>query len=537
MKLVLTDSLEKIFAHGGPERRLEKFSVLKNQRYNMQLCVYNDGAFVTDLTFGIEGKLAKYCTARIVEDIPSRLSKYSSSDDYYIFNDGDSRIYPDLLRPFGGGDILMQEKSWKTVWITLDCSVDAEAGESELSFSVTKDGATEKVCVKVEVIDVALDKSDLLYTNWFHYDAIANYYKVEPWSDEYYLLLGTFVETAVRHGVNIMYVPLFTPPLDTQIGKERLDVQLIDVYMSDKGEYDFDFKKLDRFVDFVKSKGINLFEMSHLTTQWGAKACPKIMARTKDGYEKIFGWETPSSGDEYKKFLAAFLPKLDKWLKNKGIAGDTLFHISDEPNEAHFRDYKVIADYIKSYLKDYKILDAASPSSKGIVDIPVPSTTHLSDTDESDWVYYCCTSGYDYLSNRFFNMPSLRNRIFGLQLYERNVKGFLHWGFNFYNTVFSLRQVDPFTVSDGGGAWPSGDTYVVYPGNDGAWDSLRLEVFFEGLTDRMACKLLEKYAGKQYVIDMLHKEGLFGWKQYPRDDEWFLNFRQKINLEIKKHIK
>lgn len=55
--------------------------------------------------------------------------------------------------------------------------------------------------------------------------------------------------------------------------------------------------------------GVEYFEFSHLTTQWGAKACPKIMAHTENGYEKIFGWETSSTGDEYKNSFRRSFPR------------------------------------------------------------------------------------------------------------------------------------------------------------------------------------------------------------------------------------
>lgn len=85
----------------------------------------------------------------------------------------------------------------------------------------------------------------------------------------------------------------------------------------------------------------------------------------------------------------------------------------------------------------------------------------------------------DYLANQFLNMPSARNRILGCQLWLNEAKGFLHWGFNFYNDGLSHRSIDPFRETDAGGHFPAGDSFVVYPGEDGALDSLRLEVFYD----------------------------------------------------------
>lgn len=61
-------------------------------------------------------------------------------------------------------------------------------------------------------------------------------------------------------------------------------------------------------------------------------------------------------------------------------------------------------------------------------------------------------------------MPSARNRILGALLYKYNAVGFLQWGYNFWYSQFSKHEIDPFTVTDAGKAFPSGDAFVVYPG-------------------------------------------------------------------------
>ncbi len=41
---------------------------------------------------------------------------------------------------------------------------------------------------------------------------------------------------------------------------------------------------------------------------------------------------------------------------------------------------------------------------------------------------------------QIFSIPSQRNRVLGYQLYKYNVKGFLHWGYNFWNTQYSKKK-------------------------------------------------------------------------------------------------
>ena len=154
----------------------------------------------------------------------------------------------------------------------------------------------------------------------------------------------------------MILTPIFTPPLDTDVGDERPTVQLIDVSFKDN-EYHFGFANLKRWVGMCKRSGVEYFEFSHLFTQWGAQHPPKIVA---------------------------------------DIDGE-------------------------------------------------------------------------------------RKRIIGFQLYKFCIKGFLHWGLNFWYSQFSLYPIDPFKVTDAGFAFPSGDAFLVYPGEDGPIDSLRYEVFCEAL--------------------------------------------------------
>ncbi len=539
MQVQIASSLDKIFPNIAPTTIITQGTMLKNERYHLQLCLFNDTLRAqTNVKVEVQGSLKQYCSFRAVDYVPAQKTKFETWDDYYIFQDDHAGIYPDLLRPFENGDVIVPANQWKSVWCTIFCEKGLQSGQHNLRFVVTQeDGTQTTVAFAVEVIDACLPKSDLLYTNWFHYDCIAQYYHVKPWSKKYYRLLGSFIDSAVSHGVNIIYTPIFTPPLDTNVGGERQDVQLVSVAVQEDGKYAFDFTRLNDFFDFCMEKGIEYFEISHLATQWGATACPKIMAQTQNGYQRIFGWDTPSLGEEYKTFLSQFLPELYVLIRNKGIENKVFFHVSDETKEEDFDGYCRLTNYIKQFIGECKIIDATAIFAETPIDIPVVATTHAADCDNpNSWVYYCVTSCDQYLSNRFFNMPSQRNRILGMQLYQQDKKGFLHWGFNFYNTILSYRGINPFTCSDAGGGFPAGDAFVVYPGQNGALDSLRLEVFYDGLQDRMALKLLERYLGRSYVLQLLNEEGVRGWSEYPHSTAWHVAFRDKINGQIARAI-
>ena len=88
-------------------------------------------------------------------------------------------------------------------------------------------------------------------------------------------------------------------------------------------------------------------------------------------------------------------------------------------------------------------------------------------------------------------------------------------------------------------AFPAGDAFSVYPGDDKAIESIRLKVFKEALQDISAMKLLEKYISKEKVVEFFESEAgmKIEFDRYPRGDKFILNTREKINMLIKEYIK
>ena len=175
---------------------------------------------------------------------------------------------------------------------------------------------------------LVLPKQDLMVTEWFHGDCIADYYQIPVFSETHWEYMRRQIQLGVRRGLTMILTPIFTPALDTVVGGERTTIQLVDVYRQE-GVYSFGFEKLERWVRMCQDCGIEYFEMAHLYTQWGAKHCPKIMGYEDGSFKKLFGWEQDALGEDYRGFLSAFLPQLTKELERLGIEKKTVFHISD----------------------------------------------------------------------------------------------------------------------------------------------------------------------------------------------------------------
>lgn len=132
-------------------------------------------------------------------------------------------------------------------------------------------------------------------------------------------------------------------------------------------------------------------------------------------------------------------------------------------------------------------------------------------------------------------MPSARTRIIGTQLFKYDIEGFLHWGYNFYNSQLSKQKINPFEITDAINAFPSGDAFLVYPGENGTpLASIRLRVFAQALQDMRAFQWLAELKGKQYVIDLMEKEQSITFSEYPIEADYLLDLREVVNEEIAK---
>ena len=491
---------------------------------------------IQHVNFTFESDISKDITIKMVENVPVQLGCYADCDDYVLSDK--SGVYPDILRDFEPRDVVLRAKKWIACMVSVN---SRKVGNHTINFSLTNDDGEimARCSYNLEILPERLGDYDLIYTNWMHYDCIADLHHAKVFSKRFYKITERYIKSAVEHGMTMLLTPLFTPALDTYVGGERPTVQLVDVYL-ENGKYSFDFSRLDDFIQRVFSLGIKDIEFSHLFSQWGAEFAPKIMAYVNGRYKRIFGWETKSVSDEYIQFIDAFLPALLNHIEEKGIKDKCYFHLSDEPHESHLDTYMKLYRVMKKHLGNSRTIDALSTVDfylKGTVDIPVVHIDYTKPFEEHNieyWTYYCCSSA-NYHANRYISMPSLRNRILGTQLYLMNVKGFLHWGYNFYNCQFSHYPIDPYGTTDGDGFVPAGDTFQVYPGKDGEpVESIRMMVFDECIADMRALKMLEGLTSREHVLALI-QEGFdreITFYDYPRNDDYLPTLREKVNAEI-----
>lgn len=550
IKAKIISSLEKCFIRDDIDKfeQIKSITVLKNERFSFQVVVSADDTEISRCVFAdldIGGKLKKYATVRVVECVPSVYPCYpdKKDDNYLSYEKG---LYPDiLLPPKHRGQVPVAGGETRGYMITVNLPgkfsgniavpVTLKIGENVI-FSAK---------LKVRVIDALLPKQTLINTQWFHGDCLATYYDVKVFSAKWWKIVKNFLTVAAKNGQNMILTPIFTPALDTEIGGERPTVQLVDVCVDEDGNYSFSYDNLDKWLDMCEKIGFEYYEIAHFFTQWGAAHAPKIMAKTPDGIKRIFGWETQAASAEYSRFLQAFIPDFIARMKARGLDKRCYFHVSDEPNDTNIESYMKAKAVVQPLLEGYPIMDALSHYDfyeRGVVKLPVVATDRIHSFLDAGvknlWAYYCCCQCKD-VSNRFFAMPGARTRCIGFQLFKYDVKGFLHWGYNFYYSQYSISFVNPYLDSTGNYFAPSGDCYSVYPAQNGeAYESIRLNAFYEALEDMRACELCSSLIGKEQTVALL--ESVLGEIRFDRcvsSSATLLAARQKINQAIENALK
>ena len=536
--MVQKSSLEKVFgSQTGLQADCPRGGCLRGEEFGYQLVLrLEEFLFRQPFRISVESPLGDAVSLFTVDTVPCEFTAYPNMhDEHYLSLE--PGLFPDLLTPLTEDTLELSPYLNTVVWVNISVPRDCPAGEYPVKVVVEGRDRQAESTFTLKVIPAELPKQKLLCTQWFYADCLADRYGVEIYSPAHWKLLEEYLRLAAARGMNMVLTPALTPALNTAVGHERPCTQLLEIEKD--GEcYRFDFGRLRRFMEMARACGIENFEFSHLFSQWGARFAPNIYVAEQGERKRVFGWDTPADSPAYRGFLDQLLPQLTAFLKEMGALGHAVFHISDEPGEKDLESYRTAREMVAGHLREFPIIDALSDVKfydMGLVETPVATTDHIEPFLERKvpglWTYYCCAQSRE-VANRFLSMPSYRNRIIGLQLYKFGLTGFLHWGYNFWYTWDSRKQVDPFRFGDAGGMFPGGDSFLVYPGEDGPLESLRLKVFHHAMQDVQALELLESLAGREEALRVIDADNTLTFRNYPHSAQALLDARERVNAAL-----
>lgn len=532
---VLCDSLEKVFPDVRPREMNESIPLVgfRGETTSLQIAVLppymSDAVRIGGLR--LELSLPQGMTAEVssVDLVPVSLPAFENADDGYLRTA--PGLFPDLLRPVEDATIAPVPGQWRAAWIDLRIGSATAAGTHHVGVTAYAGLDEEEIgswTLRVHIPVADLPPLDIPHTEWFHSDALADYYGYGVFSEEHWASIGSFLGSAARAGINGVLTPVWTPPLDTEVGTTRTATQLVQIRDDGDEDYVFDFALLRRWIALCRENGIRYLEIPHLFTQWGARATPAIYVTSDGQQEQRFGWHVNATDPRYRRFLEQFLPALLHVLDSEWARDNVFFHVSDEPTEDHVATYSAARAVVTDLLDGRQIIDAISDYplyERGLVPVPVVANDHADAFFAARvapmWLYYCVAQNH-LVANRFISLPSTRSRVLGAQLFCFEASGFLHWGFNFYNSSLSRRRIDPFQDTCAGDSFPGGDPFLVYPGPEGtAWESIRHRVVAEAFIDHRLLQAVRDAYDMDTARDLADQGGTLSMTEYSYDaDEY-----------------
>jgi len=343
--------------------------------------------------------------------------------------------------------------------------------------------------IQVKVYPVTIDKTRLWVTNWYsttekNLEYVMGKSGIEQFSEEYWKFIRLLAGKMAEYRQNVAIIS----PLN--LSKYELD---------ENGIYTVDFTNFDKTVEIFMEEGVvGRIEGGHIGTRktnWTSEFVVFVPVEEPDTtyFEKF-----NISSDTARTFYSSFIPALTSHLKKKGWDDIYMQHLMDEPIPENVESYVEIADFIDGLAPDLKIVEAChSKDVNKSVDIWVPQLDYMhidydfykerAELGEEIWFYTCLNPKGEY-ANRFIELPLIKTRILHWINYRYNIPGYLHWGFNFWQTGFFWDGGDPFDETssimlESGTILPGGDAWICYPGNKKILSSIRLEAMRDGIVD------------------------------------------------------
>jgi len=506
MELWVTHSLDKVFPDSRKPPRATAEIVLKAARNETE-----DAQIAIHVPRGFEVSKASYSLPDLLGPRGAKIGKSSLSArwvwyTYVLANPPENRDPSSYLRkaPAFFPDAFLEQESmpireeWtQPLWVSVSVPKGTPPGEyrGEIGLELVGKQAgrvTQSVPITVTVWPFTLpDRFHLHHTEWHFPDLLASWYHVEPWSEPHWAWLEKVAADMAAHKQDMICTSFF---------------DLVKVTRTTAGKLGYDFSMLDRWVRMNRKVGIDWIEGGHVAHRGGGWESEIVWHRFPVCDAKGKPVDTGKLSEEnFEPYMEGLLKAVHAHLKQRGWDKQYVQHVADEPIPENEASWCYRAGKVKEWLPGVPRIDAVmSHGLEGYVDIRVPQIQHVGpevkrSPKEELWSYVCLAPQGQY-PNRFLDYPSLRNRIIFWLSWSLGLKGFLHWGYNYWGRWQGLPDevvISPWTDASAGSIYittgnplPAGDAFLVYPGRHSICSSLRWETIRKGFEDHEYLYLL-----------------------------------------------
>lgn len=346
--------------------------------------------------------------------------------------------------------------------------------------------------ITVRVYPVSIPNETFSISNWFSLDAISRFHQVPQNSNKFYTIVKKYA-LAMR-----------------RVRQTSFFLELDRTCVTSQTRYSFSFEYLRPLIEMFFSTGMQTLEIGSLLSRgFLPNGMPDMYT---DNFKCAMAPHIPLDSPEGYAITVKFVQKLASFLKKYGWQERVIFHIHDEPDihakseqtiRERRRQYYLAVSILRKYLPKVRIIEAVStPDFYGGVDIWVPGTAgyekqkerfdEMAQLGDEVWTYVCCGPQGHWL-NRFLDFALLKNRLLFWGCSKNKLSGFLHWGFNQFPVGMNPYEGTSCPNHTGIGTnFPCGDSFIVYPGDEGPYISMRLEAQRRGAEDVELLNLLRQ---------------------------------------------
>ena len=408
-----------------------------------------------------ENSDAKFCTTKDYDSVKHFVTRKAPFDVY------------EITRPLDSGK---PEAVRAAFYVRINVAFDANVGTRDTSISISFGGETITIPVSLKVYSVQvppLEKSEFHMVNWIIYKSLAKQHNVEFCTKEYGNILSEYLKNEIDMRTDYLMIPRGEPIYDDQ------GVVI-----------DFDFTH----AEFVGNMAI----------QHGFKyIMGGFVARFEewDQPDHFLLWDRKigvTSVEGYRQ-LKIYFNAVRKCVERNGWGEHYMQCLVDEPQFPNSLAYRALSGICRKHIPGIVIHDPVETTDiAGALDIWVVKQAiyekyletyqKLQAMGEEMWIYTC---GFPTgkTMNRVIDLPLTVSRLPMWMCYKYNCPGFLHWGYNEHNS--NIREDTNFHPDDIY-TYPAGNSFVVYPGDNRPWYSVRGHLQRAGAYDYELLNILGK---------------------------------------------
>jgi hypothetical protein len=379
----------------------------------------------------------------------------------------------------------------RPVWITLDVPHDAGPGEYRGEFTILSDRLRVIIPLRLHVLSATLpppQRWSFHLDLWQHPQAVARWHDVPAWSDTHLDLLEPSMKRLAAAGQKTITCAIIEEPWNGQT-YDRFPT-MIEWRRKTDGSWSYDYRIFDRWVSFMSERcglsdaRIHCYSM----LPWSLKF-RYFDERENRHVDLALQPGTP----DYDAFWGRFLEDFTRHLKRKGWWDRTRIAVDERPDAQMRGALATLAKHAPG-LRVASAIDRPSDLTKDVDDIsPVISHTDrfpraLLDERRAagrKTTFYVCTQ--PPVPNTFTFSPPAEAEWLPLFAAANGFDGLLRWAFHSW--------VENPLVSTDFTSWPSGDCFLVYPGDR---SSVRFERLRDGIESFEKIRLLRGHAAKSH---------------------------------------